>query len=632
MTTDLPLLDTHDIFAPLDPDDRLSAVSVILKLRGETCDIDCLYCFEKRKQAPGGRRITADQVHSLARLFAGRPMAVELHGGEPLTAGKDEIAAVLDALAANPDVVRVSMQTNGLLLDDAWLDLLYAHCPGLEIGLSLDGDALGNSWRVGYDGRPTYPRVVETLQLLERRSRSVGIICAVTPHVLGRAAEVIDHLAAFGAVSAISLVPCFDASVSTPTRAPARRSPASRRQQVAALGPGGPAWAITPDQYAAFVLAAATRWIGTGLFRTVKLDPVVAIIRRLRGLESGSCHFDNLKCDHVFTLYPDDRLGSCDELPWPQARLTSLTAADSQQTLRRAHESSSLLRDGRSLIRTCTTCDYRSSCGGGCLAVRLRHTLAGDDEAYCRHRMRLIDGIAALVAQPEHPGAAWCTHLHWRPRQPNVMHGVEAFLVRWDDPAAPREPARLHTSDLGNINTMGLPGVHEADDLDPRHPQWHDGLEPGVRPLVRAFAEGWGFVTYDSCQGHPAAPTAAQRPLSVGILPRDRHEYAHVAARLCRLAEDAERVLPAGYDLELGRCLLTSGTTGVQHHALELRLVPALGSDPQTYFAGLADAAATLADLTTAPADSSGQAPHGCACPIPQDADRSLPEEAGTSR
>lgn len=628
MSTAPPLRDTHAIYAPLDPDDEGSAVSVILKLRGETCDIDCLYCFEKRKQSPGGRRITADQVHSLSRLFAGRPLAVELHGGEPLTAGRDEITAVLDALAENPDVVRMSMQTNGLLLDDAWLDLFDARCPSLEIGLSLDGDALGNSWRVGYDGKPVYPRVVETLRLLERRGRSVGVICAVTPHVLGRAAEVIDHLSSFAAVTAISIVPCFDGTVSAPTSVSGRRSPESRRQQAAALGPGGPAWAITPDQFATFVLAAAIRWIDTGWFKRVKLDPVVSVIRRLRGLRSGSCHFDDLKCDHVFTLYPDDRFGSCDELPWPQAQLAPLTTIASQQSVREAHENSDLLLSGRSLIRSCTTCDYRASCGGGCLAVRLRHAHAGDDEAYCHHRMRLIDGISALVAQPEHPGGAWCTRLRWHPLHPNEMHDVATFLARWDDPTAPRHPARLHVSELGNINTVGLPGVHEADDLDPRHPQWQDGIEPGVFALVRAITEDWGCVTYDSCQGHPAAPTARQRPLAVGILPRDRHEYARIAARLCHFAEHAAQVLPPAYVLELGRSLLTSSTTGEQHHTLDLRLTPAPGVDSQDYFGGLAEAAATLTQLTAMP-DDGAAAPYRCGCPAPPDADHPAPRSEG---
>ncbi|MEV3952336.1 hypothetical protein AB0K57_32670 [Streptomyces halstedii] len=46
------------------------------------------------------------------------------------------------------------MQTNGVLLDAKWLDLFDAECPGLQIGISLDGDAKGNTWQVGYDGKP----------------------------------------------------------------------------------------------------------------------------------------------------------------------------------------------------------------------------------------------------------------------------------------------------------------------------------------------------------------------------------------------------------------------------------------------------------------------------------------------
>jgi uncharacterized protein len=124
------------LYRGLDAEDTDSAVSVILKLRGETCDIDCLYCYEKRKEAPGGARIEAGQVRRLAELFSGRPLAVELHGGEPLTAGRDHVAEVLRELAAQPSVVRVSMQTNGVLLDEQWLDLLDALYPGLQTASS----------------------------------------------------------------------------------------------------------------------------------------------------------------------------------------------------------------------------------------------------------------------------------------------------------------------------------------------------------------------------------------------------------------------------------------------------------------------------------------------------------------
>ncbi|GLW58762.1 radical SAM/SPASM domain-containing protein [Kitasatospora phosalacinea] len=617
--------DLDSLYARLDTADVTSAVSVILKLRGETCDIDCLYCFEKRKEAPGGRRVDAADVHHLSAIFAGRPLAVELHGGEPLTAGQDAVADVLRALAANPNVVRVSLQTNGLLLDDSWLDLFDEHLPGLEISISLDGDARGNRWRVGYDGLPVYPRIVDALRLLERRGRTASLVCVVTTEILGRAEEVIDHLAAFPAVTAVNLVPCFDSSVLAPTKAASRRPGPSRTLQAEALGPAGPAWAITPEQYTDFTLAAAVQWVRAGWFRTVKLDPVVSVIRRLRGLRTGSCHFDDLKCDHVFTLYPDGRLGSCDELPWPQAQLARLPLIRSQQAVRRAQGRSPLLAQAHTLTSPCVSCDYRETCGGGCMAIRLRHTQVGRADAYCDHRMRLIDGIAALLAQPEHPEGIRCTRLRWHPRHPNQMHDVTAFLNRWDDPTAARHPARLHTSPLGNINTVGLPGIHEADDLDPRHPQWRDGIEPAVFPLVQAVTESWGYITYDSCQGHPATPDAPQRELAIGILPRDRTEAAEIAARLCHLAALADAVLPAHCTLDVGRSLLTCSNSQNRYPVLDVRLMPSPGSRPDDYLADLPAGGRLLAELAErlAHRPAGGDLLH-CACPPPSSRPRTL--------
>ncbi|MEV5574487.1 radical SAM protein [Spirillospora sp. NPDC052269] len=616
MSTAPPSNDLDALYARLDPADHAAAVSVILKLRGETCDIDCLYCFEKRKESPGGRRIDAAQVHQLAALFAERPLAIELHGGEPLTAGKSAVVEVLRALASSPNVIRVSLQTNGLRLDDAWLDLFDEHLPSLEIGISLDGDAQGNSWRVDYDGAPVYPRVAESLRLLERRSRNASLICAVTPQVLGRADEIVDHLASFSAVTAISFVPCFDSSVVTPTRSASKRIGASRVRQAAAIGPSGPAWAITPPQYAEFILTAAVHWVRAGWFRKVKLDPVVSVIRRLRGLRTGSCHFDDLKCDHIFTLYPDGRLGSCDELPWPQAQLSRLPLLNSQQDVRHAQDRSRLLADAHALIAPCVTCDYQDTCGGGCMAVRRRYSHADLGDVYCDHRMRLVDGVAALLAQPDHPEAVWCTRLRWRPHQPNQMRDVAAFLRRWDDPFALRQRARLRTSVVGNINTVGLPGVHEADDLDPRHPQWRAGIEPGVFPLVQAITERWGYITYDSCQGHPATPNTPQRELSVGILPRDPAEAAEISADLCRLAARAGDHLPPECRVELGRNLLLCTTTGNRHPVLDLRLAPVADSRPDDYLAALPTSSQLLTGLIDRVDERpSGDARFRCACP-----------------
>ncbi|MGW0731798.1 radical SAM protein [Streptomyces sp. NPDC002851] len=604
MHTPTPTIATPEsLYAPLSSTGPDTAVSVILKLRGDTCDIDCLYCYEKRKQAPGGARITAEQIHDLGTTFADRPICVELHGGEPLTIGRDRMAEILDALTEQPNVIRVSLQTNGLLLDDDWLDLFDAHYPDVQFGVSLDGDALGNSWRVGYDGRPTYPRVFETLKLLGRRGRQTGIICAVTPHVLGRAREVTDHLASFESVTTVSLVPCFDAAVTRPTTSTGRRIPPSRQRQAQAMGPQGPAWAITPQQYVDFVLACAARWVSSGIFRRVKLEPIVSTIRRIKGHHTASCHFSDLKCDHVFTLYPDDRLGSCDELPWPNATLTRLTPSTTEAELADSQRRLPLLQQARTLVSVCGICDYRDTCGAGCLAVRHRFAQAGDDKAYCDHRMRLIDGTAALLAQPGHPAAMWCTRWRWLPRTPNSMHHVAAFLARWDDPMAPRPPATLRVSRYGNINTVGLPGVHEADDLDPHHPQWDQGIEPRIRPIIDTLTgPSWNAITYDSCGGHAhtGAQDDAPRWLNVGVLPRTRSEYASLSARLCDAADRATAALPASCTLTLRRGELTCRATGKTYPVLDLELTPAQDVSHDAYFRDLDQAAQTIATALTA--------------------------------
>jgi uncharacterized protein len=603
-----------------------TAVSVILKLRGETCDIDCLYCYEKRKEAPGGARIGAEHVHRLTELFRGRPLAVELHGGEPLTAGRQHVRDVLTALAGQPAVVRVSLQTNGVQLDDAWLDLFDSLYPDLRIGISLDGDPEGNAWRVGYDGAPTYSRVADALRLLAGRGRKVGIITAVTPRVLGRAEDVMDNLVAFEAVNAISFVPCFDATVSKATAAPGRRAPVSRMLQLANVSAGdAPSWAVTPDEYAGFVLSAALHWVTTGAHRRVKLEPVVSVIRKLNGLDTGFCHFSNLKCDHVFTLYPDGRFGSCDELPWPAAQLTVLDQTGSEQDVTTAQQESPLLDQGRSLMAKCVTCEYRDTCGGGCVATRVRAAQAvGDDSAYCDYRMRLVDGIAALLAQPAEPSGVWCRNVRSRPRTPNSMASIADFMNRWDNRSAQHAAIRLHTSDFGNINTVGLPGVHEADDLDPGHPQWREAIEPGVWPLVDALTTAWGVITYDSCEGHAyhgndLAPTARR----VGILPRNPEEYAAVAAAMCEVATGVVDKVPGPVRITVGRADLSCGTTGLKRPVLDLVIDSASSKTWDSYFSVVDDATDILADsIRLHPPGSTS----GCGCPVPPTAVRPAEE------
>ncbi len=98
-------------------------------------------------------------VASLIKVMDGRPLSIELHGGEPLLLGKEKIRAILVELRKYSGPVKVSMQTNGILLDESWIDFFEQEWPDIEIGISLDGDPSANSYRVDYQNNPTYLKV-----------------------------------------------------------------------------------------------------------------------------------------------------------------------------------------------------------------------------------------------------------------------------------------------------------------------------------------------------------------------------------------------------------------------------------------------------------------------------------------
>lgn len=65
-------------------------LSVILKLPGEVCNINCVYCYEKRRPYENNKFMNPNDVTKFLNLFNGRPLSIELHGGEPLILGKKD--------------------------------------------------------------------------------------------------------------------------------------------------------------------------------------------------------------------------------------------------------------------------------------------------------------------------------------------------------------------------------------------------------------------------------------------------------------------------------------------------------------------------------------------------------------
>jgi uncharacterized protein len=164
---------------------------VVLKLHSR-CNLSCTYCYVYHGVDQSWRRqpVTmtgetlarvADRLGEHVREHGLSQISVVLHGGEPLLAGHDGVAAALAAIRAAVPDARFGMQTNGILLDERFLETFHRY--GVRVGVSLDGGRRANDRRRRHaNGRGSYDRAAAGLRLLgrpEHRDRYAGVLCTI---------------------------------------------------------------------------------------------------------------------------------------------------------------------------------------------------------------------------------------------------------------------------------------------------------------------------------------------------------------------------------------------------------------------------------------------------------------------
>ncbi|WP_030453043.1 FxsB family cyclophane-forming radical SAM/SPASM peptide maturase [Herbidospora cretacea] len=166
----------------------------ILKIHSR-CDLACRHCYVYEMADQNWRnqpRRMSEAIAGKVALRIGEHAAthgltevdVILHGGEPLLAGPEFIAYVVRAIRREMDtgsVVNVSIQTNGMRLDEEFLKLFERL--GIRVGVSLDGDAAAHDrHRLFRDGRGSHALVSEAIRRLSRsryHGLFSGLLCTI---------------------------------------------------------------------------------------------------------------------------------------------------------------------------------------------------------------------------------------------------------------------------------------------------------------------------------------------------------------------------------------------------------------------------------------------------------------------
>ena len=141
------------------------------------CNLNCAYCYLPMRTA--NRRMSVPVARAVAETvnaWAARVprFSVVWHGGEPLTVGREHLAALMAPFRG----VEHHVQTNATRIDDAWCTFFAEH--GVRVGISIDGPEELTSQRVTRAGRPAYERIMRGIEALRRHNLPFAALCVVS--------------------------------------------------------------------------------------------------------------------------------------------------------------------------------------------------------------------------------------------------------------------------------------------------------------------------------------------------------------------------------------------------------------------------------------------------------------------
>lgn len=333
--------------------------SLLIKPVSAVCNLACTYCFYLDRDADPygelpGRQMSIETLERLVDtwMFYSWPQSTfAFQGGEPTLAGLDyflKLVGFQKQYGRDGQSVSNSIQTNAILIDDAWCAFLKEY--NWLVGASLDGpEEVHDRYRLNQGGAPTWKRVMENVERMRKKGVEYNILCVVSQANVEQPKPLYRFLRSIGADN-LQFIPL------------AEFDPA-----------GNPLpFTITPEQYGRFLVELFDVWWPER--RKVRIRFFDNLAEALAGQPPGNCTLletcdsyvvveyngDVFPCD--FFVERDWKLGNVDFDSWPEiARRQKRYAFAANKALPRPE---------------CQACEYQQICHGGC--PKLRHARLRD--------------------------------------------------------------------------------------------------------------------------------------------------------------------------------------------------------------------------------------------------------------
>lgn len=348
---------------------------VMFKTVSTDCNLDCAYCYyrESLEGTRVRRRIHDGMLERFIPQYMEYVSDVKLanlmwHGGEPTLAGLgffQKIQELEERHASPRTLINNSLQTNGVLLNDAWGEFFAAH--HWLVGVSLDGPRdIHDQLRRNRGGVGTFDQVMRGIEVLRRHAVEFNVLCVLGPHNITRAGELMRFYRAEG-FTHVQFIPAMDFQAFEPNRPPS--------------------FLVDAEEYGEFLVEAFDLWYESGGPR-LSVRIFDNFVESHVGLPNDLCVHGS-RCDAGIVVEWDGSVYPCDFYVHPSWKLGNVMGTP----LREIAESEArrdFMAQKRPLPLECSTCEWLAVCKSGCPRNRTSTALGTTPDYFCASYKRFF--------------------------------------------------------------------------------------------------------------------------------------------------------------------------------------------------------------------------------------------------
>jgi uncharacterized protein len=327
--------------------------TLLIKPSGSDCNVDCKYCFYKRRSpeiGQGRQRMSEEVLEKLVKDYMELrfPLAgFAWQGGEPTLMGLDFYKKAVELqkkYGVSGQEVGNSLQTNAILLNENWCRFLHEN--KFLVGISIDGPKeFHDYYRLDHYSGGTFDRVMRAIENCKQYNVEYNTLTLLNARNADYPDEVFDFLIGLG-VKFMQFIPCVEVDPATGEIAD---------------------FSITPKQYGDFLCRLFDRWYEYGPRKLSIRDFDSVLAYYVTGRHS-ICTFDRQCSQYIVIEHTGDAF-CCDFFVEPKWRLGNIFETPIEK-LAVSSKKRAFARAKKNLCNKCLVCRHLAVCRGGCMKDR----------------------------------------------------------------------------------------------------------------------------------------------------------------------------------------------------------------------------------------------------------------------